>query len=222
VAVTAFDDPRPIRVMVFPSRPDVLVIYVPEGEELWLPRMRSPFSRYDVANKLGEVDIPARVSESVPGRFTHAVEQAINAARAERNQRQREEEAARIAAVITSPEATDLDKERAKLLVEKQEVDDRIRQLKINIGSAKAAAATKGEYLPPAKFRLLQDRLTTSQTRSLAIQRRLGEIKKERRDGNVAAQPDRDRRFIDLVKQVLPREQLQDLWDQIDAEECDT
>jgi hypothetical protein len=220
VAVTAFDDPRPIRVMVFPSRPDVLLIYVPEGEELWLPRMRSPFARHDVAMKLGEVDIPARVSESVPGRFTHAVEQAINAARSERNQRQREEEAARIATVIANPDATDLDKERAQLLAEKQEVDDRIRKFKADVGSAKAAAVTKGEYLPPAKFRQLNDRLAQDQARSLAIQRRLSEIKKERKAENITQHADRDRRFIELVKQVLPREQLQDLWDQIDAEEC--
>lgn len=171
--------------------------------------------------KLGEVDIPARVSESVPGRFTHAVEQAISAARAERSQRQREAEAARVAGVAASPDATDFDKERARIILEKQEIDARIRQLKADISSAKAAAATKGEYLAPEKFRQLHDRLAASQTRSLAMQRRLAEIKKERHDENLALQPDRDRRFIDRVKRLLPKETIKALWDDID-EECET
>lgn len=213
------DDPRPIRVMVFPSRPDVLLIYVPEGEEVWLPRMRSPFQRHDVAMKLGSVDIPARVSESVPGRFTHAVEQALKAERAERGQRQREEEAARSSLVLADPDAPSRDKERARLIDEKCQVDDRIKQLKAEIQKAKANAATRGEYLLPTRFRQLQDRLTTSQARSLAIQRRLGEIKSETREVNVLRSADRNQRFVDLVKKVLPKEKYQELWAKIDTEE---
>lgn len=217
--MSEFDEPRPIRVMVFPTRPDVILIYVPEGEELWLPRMRSPFARYDVANKLGEVDMPARVSESVPGRFTEAIEKAISAERAERAQRQREEEAVRIAGVIADPDATDFDKERAKLLVEKQEVDEGVRKLKAHISSVKAAAATKGEYLPPAKFRQLNDKLASAQARSIAIQARLSAIRKERHDGNVARQESRDRRFVEHAKQILPKETMRALWDAVDQEE---
>lgn len=217
--MTEFDDPRPIRVMVFPTRPDVILIYVPEGEELWLPRMRSPFQRFDVAAKLGAVDIPARVSESVPGRFTTAVEKAINDERAERAQRQRENEAVRMAGVIADPQAKDFEKERAKLLIEKQEVDESVRKLKAEIGSVKAAAATRGEYLTPAKFRQLNERLSTAQARSLAIQARLSAIRKERREGNVLRQEGRDRRFIEHAKRRLPTETFQALWNAVDEDD---
>lgn len=58
------DDGSPIRVFTFPDRADALLIYVREGQELWLPRLRSPFQRYELAMRLGEVDINATVRDS--------------------------------------------------------------------------------------------------------------------------------------------------------------
>lgn len=213
------NDQRPLRVMVFPDRPDVLLIYVPEGQELWLPRLKTPFDRHAVAMALGDAEIEARVRESVPGRYKIALTQALNEHKSEDAQRSREEEAARTHRVRTSKEATTYDLKRRELIAAKDKIDAELRTLKEEVGRAKANAATTGTFLPVKTFRDKMARITDLQSKSLAIQYQLGQLRKAEAAFNVAQGRRREEVFIDLVKKQLPEEEYKALWRQVDAVE---
>lgn len=211
------NDPRPLRVFTFPDRPDAILIYVPDGQELWLPRMRTPFNRYDVAMQLGGADIPAAVRDTVPGRFTHAMKLAVADDRATRGQMEREREAARCVEIKDHPEATTYQQKRAALVLAKSKIDDELRDLKVQIGRAKSRAATTGQFLPVAEFRAKESRIVDLQTTSLAIQKRLGDLRRQEAAETKQAEPGRMKRFIELSKRYLSREQYQSLWAEVDA-----
>jgi len=223
--MTEFDDLRPIRVLVFPRRPDVLLIYVPEGQELWLPRLRSPFQRGAVAKKLGDVDVPARVHESVLGRFTEAAERALRNVQEERAQRQRAEEASRVAGVVADPKASDFERERARLISEKYEMEAHATQLKKDIKVAKwqetltTSADLKPDLQPAGRVKALQDQLTACRTRELAIAKRLSEIKKEMHAARVARdRVDPNGRFIEIAKRYLSKKEFLAIWAEVNEQ----
>ena len=211
------NDPRPLRVMVFPDRPDVLLIYVPEGQELWLPRLKTPFSRHAVAMALGDVDIEARVRESVPGRYKDALAGVLNDHKSEDAQRRREEEAARTSRVKTSKEATTYELKRLELVDAKAKTDAALRELKEEVGRAKARAATTGTFMPVATFRDKTAQIVELQNRSLAIQHQLGQLRKTEAAFNVERSKRREEIFINLVRSRLPKEEFKDLWQHVDA-----
>jgi len=223
-----FDDLRPIRVLVFPRRPDVILIYVPEGQDLWLPRLRSPFQRNVVAKKLGDVDLPARVSESVLGRFTDAAERALGKLQEERARRQRTEEAVRVAGVIADPKTSDFERERACLIAEKYEIEAHLQQLKKDIKTAKwqerqtagtMSADLKPDLRPEGCVKELQDQFVTCQTRLLAITQRLRDIKKEAHAARLASdRTDPNHRFIEIAKRYLSREEFLAIWAEVNGQ----
>ncbi len=66
----AFDpnDPRPLRVTLFPEHPQTILIYVPGGQSLWLPELRTPFEIDQVCDVLIEdppLQGPAVAGEAV-------------------------------------------------------------------------------------------------------------------------------------------------------------
>lgn len=232
------DDLRPIRVMVFPQRPDVLLVYVPEGQELWLPRLPTPFDRFEVARVLGDAEVKARVAESTLGRFATAFEKAFLDAqlveRAQNAQRQRELEAAKRVEILHSPTATTTALKRIALIEEKLKVDEEIRQLKTLIGRAKADVVSRGVYQDPVKFRRNEKRLADLQTMSLAMQAELGQLKKQLAAENVAIEAARKKspkvsrnespaereernrtdavRFVEAARKTLSRESYLAIW----------
>lgn len=203
--------------MVFPDRPDVLLIYVPEGQELWLPRLRTPFDRHAVAMVLGDVDIEARVSESVPGRYKGALTQALSDHHAEDSSRRREEEAARLARVKTSKDATTYEQKRAELLEAKAKTDAEARSLKEEVGRAKARAFTAGNYMPMNQFHDKTARIAQLQDKSLAIQHQLGQLRRAEAAFNGERSRRREEIFIDLARKHLPKDEYKALWDRVDA-----
>jgi hypothetical protein len=211
------NDPRPLRVMVFPDRPDVLLIYVPEGQELWLPRLKTPFDRHVVAMALNDVDIDARVRESVPGRYKGALTQALSDHRSEDGSRRREEEAARAARVKTSKEATTYDLKRRELVEEKAKTDAQLRALKEEVGHTKAVAATTGNYMPVSTFRNKTDRIADLQNKSLAIQHQLGQLRRTEAAFNVERSKRREESFVSVAKEHLSKEEFKMLWDRVDV-----
>ena len=54
------------RLMVFPDRPDCLVVYLPRCVTLKLPPLASPLSKASLAAALSEAGVDARVSEGTP------------------------------------------------------------------------------------------------------------------------------------------------------------
>lgn len=206
-------DERPIRILVFPDRPDVMLITVPEGQDLWLPRMRSPFVRYEVAKALGNVEVPARVGESVPGRYADALAKMDNEERAEVIQKQKQEEAAKHLATLASPLADALDKQRSELVLEKARVDERIRLLKQKIGKAKSDAFVKGVFLSPGRFRGMEEELATAQAASLAMQGKLRELKQTRHVENEKRNHAASAHFIEAARSMLGKDMFRRIWE---------
>lgn len=203
---------RPLRVMVFPDRPDVLLVYVPVGQQFWIPSLQTPLTRNVVAQALRDHDIAARVVESTAGRFTRALARAQQDAKAERGSKEREREAAACVQIHMSPTATTYEKKRAELIAEKHKVDDELRTLKAEIGRAKATAFTSGKYMAVSEYRGKEERAADLATLSLAIQNRLSSLKQAKIAAEAALGPAREKRFIQAVKALLDPDEYQEMW----------
>ena len=210
-------DPRPLRITLFPEHPQTILIYVPDGQALWLPTLATPFNLDGVSDALDDHDVPHDTREGDRNRWWRNVKQSENDDKSVLGQQQREEEAARHVQIHLSPNSTTSEQQRSEILLMKHKVDDEVRQLKVQICKAKADAAAHGIYEPPNVFRQRGQRLADLQTTSLALQRKLTEIKVQRRQR--AEMRSREERFIKKATQYLTREQFMAIWAEIDAED---
>lgn len=213
------NDQRPIRVMVFPQRRDVILIYVPEGQTLWMPPLKTPFDRHEIAAELGRKDVEARVRESTLGRFAAALANELGNEKAESGQRAKEKAAARRVDIVHSQYATTAELQRAELIRDKETIDGDLRDLKAEVSRAKSLAATRGVFEPREAFQRKQRQIAELQTKSLAIQHRLGALKEQIRAQNVARSKDRNERFIRLVAAEMPPDMFAELWREVDEAE---
>jgi hypothetical protein len=110
--------------------------------------------------------------------------------------------------------AEPIEKRRAALILKKDAIDASIRELKKTIATAKTDAA-KGRYMDRNQFRLLESTLLDAQGKSLGCQRALGELRKEEQ----AKQPEKERKFIELVRTYLDEDEWLELWAQVNESE---
>lgn len=211
-------DPRPLRITLFPEHPQTILIYVPEGQALWLPTLPTPFDLDVVCDALDAHDVPHDTREGDRNRWWRNLKQSENAEKAVLGQQQREEEAARHVQIHLSQTATTFEKQRSEIVLLKHKADDEIRQLKVQIGRVKATAATRGVYEPPDVFRKREQRLADLQTTSLALQRKLGELKAQQHQR--LSSKGHEERFVQKAKKLLTREQFLAIWAEIEAEEA--
>jgi hypothetical protein len=205
----------PIRVFVFSDHPEALLIVTQEGDEgtVALPPLAAPFERQAVAKALGDAHVNARVGERTSGRYSGVLHRTAREARNEVAQRQNEREAAdaRMFALASDPDL----QERGKLILRKQAVDEQLRGLKEKIGQAKSAAYAERRYLPAQEYRQMEVDLDALKTESLALQARLGELKKAEKERNrkiwEAEQGTFLKRFYEVVKAAVDPEEL-DEW----------
>lgn len=141
-------DPRPLRITLFPEHPQTLLIYVPEGQSLWLPTLSTPFDLDALCNVLDDHDVPHDTKEGDRNRWWRNIKKRENEEQSVRAQQQREEAAAKTVQIHLSSAANTFDKQRDEILLMKHKADDEIRQLKVQRGQAKTNAATKGSYEP--------------------------------------------------------------------------
>jgi hypothetical protein len=217
-------DPRPLRITLFPEHPQTILIYVPEGQALWLPTLPTPFDLDVVCDALDAHDVPHDTREGDRNRWWRNLKEPEDEEKSVRVQRQREDEAARHVQVHLSPTASTSDKQRSEIMLMKHKVDDEIRQLKVQIGRAKAAAATRGIYEALNVFRSREQRLADLQTTSLALQRKLAEMKALRRQNAESRHREgprsREEIFINKAKRYLTRDEFMSIWAEIEAEEA--
>lgn len=200
---------RPVRIMIFDERPDCILFYVPEGVELCVPPTMSPFTRTGVGEAFAKRSV--RITNSTIGRWSDSYTVMRKAARAERAQHDKELQAKR---VVLMKGGTPLSNKRAELIEEKAKVDANIRDLKLQIGKAKARVVRHGEYMPPMQFRQLAEQLVENQERSLAIQSLLGDLKNN-------AHLDENERFRSAAHRLLPPDVLKELLIAMDETEDD-
>jgi hypothetical protein len=211
-------DPRPLRITLFPEHPQTILIYVPEGQTLWLPTLPTPFDLDVVCDALDARDVPHDTREGDRNRWWRNLKDSENADKSVMGQQQRENEAARHVQVHLSPTATTFEKQRSEIVLMKHKVDDELRQLKVQISRVKSNAAASGVYEPPSVFRQRAQRLADLQTTSLALQRKLGELKEQQHQQRTSS--NREWRFVQKAKRHLTREQFLAIWTEIDAEEA--
>lgn len=211
-------DARPLRFTLFPEHPQTILIYVPEGQALWLPTLPTPFDLDVVCDALDAHDVPHDTREGDRNRWWRNIQQSEDAEKSVQRQQQREKEAARHVQVHLSPAATTIAKQQSEIVLMKHKVDDEIRQIKVQIGRAKANAAVRGVYEPPDVFRQREQHLADLQTTSIALQRKLGELKGQRHQQQ--SSKGREERFVQKVKRHLTREQFMAIWAEIDSEDA--
>jgi hypothetical protein len=206
---------KPLRVTVFPERPESLLLLVEEGEydPIELPVLRSPFTKESVTEAFREASIPVRVIENATmGRWKRALQQAAKDAKAERGARQHLEESAKLHKMAEGTFG-DLDKERANLVFQKAEVDETIKCIDLKLTNARRKAFEKGIYMKPSQFRELESSLIEAKSLSQALQFRLGELRKQKQAHRDRSKITFENIFFRAVKDLLGPEEYSEVID---------
>lgn len=208
---------EPIRIHVFPDRPEFLLLYVPHGD-FRLPRLLSPFVQGDVkaACSLGGVDV--RVSETVPGRWTKAMLKARSDARIERRQQAKLREATE--ATILRGSSSETERDRAGLLLEKQQVDGDLARLKAELREAKNRVWSEGRYMPRKVYQRKEALCEQLKLKSQAIQVRLSELRTAEKARNVIEARKDQTRYIKALRgvlhEILDPEEFQEVEEEVE------
>jgi len=197
----------PIRIMVFPTKPNAIVLFADDGAEVDLPVLDAPFTKAGVHKAFEGYGVEYRITEGAPGRYTPAVAELLSAEKAERQQRANLDVAKTVARLDASGSATD--KERAGLIAEKHDVDTERQEVRAKLREATKQAAIRGKYMDREKFGRLQERMQKLGMRSQAIQVRLTELKAQHRSSVVDKELEE---FKSLVKDLIGDEQYAELW----------
>ena len=220
---SAFDT-RPLRITLFPEFPQVLLIYVPDEQTLWLPPLETPFDLDKLCDALDAKDVPHDTREGDRNRWWKNMRQSADMDAGMKGQRECEAKAVERVKVHLSSEATTLDKQRIELLDMRDKIVSEMNQLKAKIGTAKAHAATKGVYQKIPVFRGWELRLAQLNDSLIAVSRKLGENKAAIKAENVrtygANNISKEKRFVEKAKRFLNREQYMSIWDEIHAEDA--
>ncbi len=215
------DEPRPIRVFVFPARTDVLLIYAPSHQSFWLPRIAAPFERSSVAKLLGDHDISAVVRDSVPGRFTQTVQKAIDADKAARRIEDHRRQAAHRVRVQLDPDASTHEKQRVALVARLDDLKSRLRDLQQQIEEISRDDALHKRPSASDALRAKRVEIRKLADDRAAIEAKLREIRIAEKAANKAKSSDRERRFIELVRGALTEVEWTRLWTEAAAETAD-
>lgn len=210
------------RLMVFPDRPDCLVVYLPNELSLQLPTLVAPFSKESLARACAQTGLDLRISDGTPGKWGAAYRSLRKAEAGEKKQRQHLYEARKNAERLGSKNLTT--KSRGEAISRKNEIDEKIRVLKTELGKARSAAFTTGKYLPPDIYRNKERQLQELKTESQALQTKIGELRiQEHAEHNNAENKQRRQTYAELFMQVaqelLPEIALQKIYDAIEDEE---
>jgi len=215
--------PEPFRVLVFADAPDCLLIEAPPGTTVTLPALRAPFDLTAVKEACHVGGTAIRVAEATTtGRWTAAMTRLRNDAKTERRQRAALELDAHVAQLRSKGDPESMT--RAALHEEKVAVDERLRQYKSAILEAKTAAATRGVFMDPAKFRLLERALEDEKQRSQEIQAALAKLNAARYEVNATNRKEESlrfcERFLRVAKVFLDPEDYADIVDAAKDEEA--
>lgn len=192
--------------MVFPDRPDCLVLYLPEGIELRTPVLQSPFDKAELTMAFADEGEDVRVSEGTPGQWNAAYSWLHKDERSERGSRHRLAQAVRNAERLAKGGAA---ASRAEAIQEKLRVDDEVRQLKAQIGEVRSRAFTRNEYIPADAYRKMEADLKTLKDKSQALQLRIGELRDAEKRENEEASRTYAEKFVRAAHAVLSDDLLQ-------------
>jgi hypothetical protein len=154
------------RIMLFDNFPNTILILADDGE-LELPPLISPFTKPEVASAIGEVGMLARVSTSkMAGRYTGSIDRLINAKKSEVVQKANLQEVTQRANLDTK------DMDRATLLQEKYEIDEKLRQAKVELAETRRA-----RFIPKTQYRAITGEIENLKQHQQALQVALAKSK---------------------------------------------
>jgi hypothetical protein len=168
-----------LRIDTFTDQPGFLLLCVPEGTELRLPPgLRYPFKRNDLADVFGKAKIDVRIRElASSGILRDAMNKMRREQRSESAQRQSLREA-REHSILRGASSV-LVRSHSEAVLRKQEVDEKLRQLKATRTQAVIDRARTGRTMPRKEFAQLEQDIEDARLESQALQFRMGELRKE-------------------------------------------
>jgi len=196
-----------IRARFFTGQPGAILFFIPEGASLNVEALQAPFGNEEIRRACGDVQI----SECLPEALRPEIVRARLDARAERGQRQRQDEANQ--AVVLRGSIQRGERSRSEVVLEKLAIDERIRALKGKIAQATSLAATTGRYMDREEFRSLEAQLENEKQKSQALQVWLGKLRSEEKDRNRLQQISEERAFMQAARETLDEQTFDKLLD---------
>jgi hypothetical protein len=204
------------RILVFPESPDCMMVFAEDRDVVRLPVLSPPFMKADVAKALADAGIEASVWEGHTGRWTRAQLQARAAVKSERRTLQNERAAIHAVALKGAlyPEIRD----RAEAMAKKQSVDAELRELKEKLAAAKRNARVNQVYLSLEEMERLTGRIAELQKESLALQAKMGELRKVEAQRNREEHQTTAERFMHVAFRVHGEDVCNRLLEEAEAE----
>lgn len=200
----------PLRVMVFPDRPDCILFYVSESGDgaFEVPVLQAPFDKKAVMDAFKAAGLECRITETVPGRWTTAMSNAKNADRAERAQKAKQRTMAQ-AAMLRG--GTEMARSRAEAIEQKLAVDERIRETKTWISNAASKARTRGIYEDRDKYQKMVRRLEELKQESQALQVQITQLNQKEKAENRQIHREESEKFCKAAYSVLDPEVIEEV-----------
>lgn len=92
----------------------------------------------------------------------------------------------------------------AEAVLRKQNVDESLRQLKVELARAKSSAFTTGTFIPRSEFLNLEQSIADAKTESTLLQVKIGELRRKEKQSNIANSASRDRLFVKTAREMYP------------------
>jgi hypothetical protein len=203
---------NPIRIVLFENRPTAMLIHAHEGSKFQLPQFQAPFEKNAVSQALGLAGFTVRVSVEIgTGRWTQSIGRKMREEKQERAQNQKLKEAQQ--ATILKHANDPLERDRARLMLHKHEVDEALRAAKVKLGAAKANFVKFRTYMDPVAYWKLEAKVEELKQESQGIQVTLGQLRKQEGEKKGSNYEIHNRRFRSFAQKVLS----DDLFEELEA-----
>lgn len=199
-----------LRICVFETHPDTILVQAQDGDPVSLPVLRAPFTKPSVAAALRTAGVKALVVETVAGRWTRAAIDARAAERGASGERATREAALRAQAMRSSVDPGERDRARMSQRIAEIAAEQRVVNAKIS--EAATHHHRTGLYVDRHAFVALQSRRDRLKEEMTAVQAKMTSLKVAQKAVNVAAHAKEQEvfanRFLAAAKEVLDRETL--------------
>lgn len=195
-----------VRITLFHGEPEFLLVRVPAGESLRLA-IDGPLDRAKVSTALAAQGVDYRITETVPGRWSTAIRKLVNDEKAEAGNKAQLSQAG-VHSMLRSSNVPE-ERRRSEMVLRKQQIDARLREIKVMLTDARGRAATRGEYMPRATYVALTSETEQLKQESQSVQNALTALRDEGKGW-------RARTFEGVARRVLPPEMLALVLDAVD------
>jgi hypothetical protein len=208
---------NPVRIVLFENRPTAMLIHAHEGSKFQLPQFQAPFEKGAVSQALSSAGFTVRVSVEIgTGRWTQSIGRKMREEKQERAQNQKLKEAQQ--ATLLRHANDPLERDRARLMLHKHEVDEALRAAKVKLGQAKANFVKYRTYMDPVAYRRLEAQVEQLKQESQGIQVTLGQLRRQEAEQEDLSYDMKIKRFKFFARKVLSEELFEELESLADSD----